>query len=387
MKVGVGMKKETLSNIIFSPFEDNEENKQIKEYAKKIKNLPDFKNLNIYIVQYNDTPTFNKKLKLVNFYDQQIKKVTSIANSICFGGGLYHYLKKEILIFLDNQIRFGRIKSIKISLSQEKLEVKHEKEYIKKTCCSILKTMYHEKRHYLQHETKNNSFESIMQQIEIDLKTSVYGIFKYLTKHDSWYIEIDANDYGVNMALDYYKNNPQDDNVDLKYLEYLQKKYLRDDLLYDFDSFFTMYNICLEKLPIRHYLLNKYFKDTKEMTWYKVLYGNENKLKSIEDILNNPLVNDIDSKFINLVLTSKYLNKDTDYANLEYKTLVKLYEAFQIRLETICSNIDKISNIDIKIKTNDLNRVKEDIIWCNKILIELQEQINNNKSKIKYKQK
>ncbi len=387
MKVGVGMKKETLSNIIFSPFEDNEENKQIKEYAKKIKNLPDFKNLNIYIVQYNDTPTFNKKLKLVNFYDQQIKKVTSIANSICFGGGLYHYLKKEILIFLDNQIRFGRIKSIKISLSQEKLEVKHEKEYIKKTCCSILKTMYHEKRHYLQHETKNNSFESIMQQIEIDLKTSVYGIFKYLTKHDSWYIEIDANNYGVNMALDYYKNNPQDDNVDLNYLEYLQKKYLRDDLLYDFDSFFTMYNICLEKLPIRHYLLNKYFKDTKEMTWYKVLYGNENKLKSIEDILNNPLVNDIDSKFINLVLTSKYLNKDTDYANLEYKTLVKLYEAFQIRLETICSNIDKISNIDIKIKTNDLNRVKEDIIWCNKILIELQEQINNNKSKIKYKQK
>lgn len=387
MKVGVGMKKETLSNIIFSPFEDNEENKQIKEYAKKIKNLPDFKNLNLYIVQYNDTPNFNKKLKLVNFYDQQIKKVTSIANSICFGGGLYHYLKKEILIFLDNQIRFGRIKSIKISLSQKKLEVEHEKEYIKKTCCSILKTMYHEKRHYLQHETKNNSFESIMQQIEIDLKTSVYGIFKYLTKHDSWYIEIDANNYGVNMALDYYKNNPQDDNVDLNYLEYLQKKYLRDDLLYDFDNFFTMYNTYLEKLPIRNYLLNKYFKNTKEMTWYKVLYGNENKLKSIEDILNNPLVNDIDSKFINLVLTSKYLNKDTDYANLEYKTLVKLHEAFQIRLETICSNIDKISNIDIKIKTNDLNRVKEDIIWYNKILIELQEQINNNKSKIKYKQK
>lgn len=387
MKVGVGMKKETLSNIIFSPFEDNEENKQIKEYAKKIKNLPDFKNLNLYIVQYNDTPNFNKKLKLVNFYDQQIKKVTSIANSICFGGGLYHYLKKEILIFLDNQIRFGRIKSIKISLSQKKLEVEHEKEYIKKTCFSILKTMYHEKRHYLQHETKNNSFESIMQQIEIDLKTSVYGIFKYLTKHDSWYIEIDANNYGVNMALDYYKNNPQDDNVDLNYLEYLQKKYLRDDLLYDFDNFFTMYNTYLEKLPIRNYLLNKYFKNTKEMTWYKVLYGNENKLKSIEDILNNPLVNDIDSKFINLVLTSKYLNKDTDYANLEYKTLVKLHEAFQIRLETICSNIDKISNIDIKIKTNDLNRVKEDIIWYNKILIELQEQINNNKSKIKYKQK
>ena len=247
--------------------------------------------------------------------------------------------------------------------------------------------MYHEKRHYLQHETKNNSFESIMQQIEIDLKTSVYGIFKYLTKHDSWYFEIDANNYGVNMALDYYKNNPQDDNVDLKYLEYLQKKYLRDDLLYDFDSFFTMYNTYLEKLPIRRYLLNKYFKDTKEMTWYKVLYGNENKLKFVEDILNNPLVNDIDPKFINLVLTSKYLNKDTDYANLEYKTLVKLHEAFQIRLETICSNIDKISNIDIKIKTNDLNRVKEDIIWCNKILIELQEQINNNKSKIKYKQK
>lgn len=387
MKVGVGMKKETLSNIIFSPFEDNGENKQIKEYAKKIKNLPDFKNLNLYIVQYNDTPTFNKKLKLVNFYDQQIKKVTSIANSICFGGGLYHYLKKGILIFLDNQIRFGRIKSIKISLSQKKLEVEHEKEYIKKTCCSILKTMYHEKRHYLQHETKNNSFESIMQQIEIDLKTSVYGIFKYLTKHDSWYFEIDANNYGVNMALDYYKNNPQDDNVDLNYLEYLQKKYLRDDLLYEFDNFFTMYNTYLEKLPIRNYLLNKYFKDTKEMTWYKVLYGNENKLKSIEDILNNPLVNDIDPKFINLVLTSKYLNKDTDYANLEYKTLVKLHEAFQIRLETICSNIDKISNIDIKIKTNDLNRVKEDIIWCNKILIELQEQINNNKSKIKYKQK
>ena len=381
------MEKETLSDFIFSPFEENEENKHIKEYAKKIKDLPDFKNLSLCIVQYNNTSIFNKKLKLVNIYDQQIKKVISITNSLCFALGMYKCFKKEILIFLDNQIRFGRIKSIRISLSQKKIEAEHEKDYVKKTCCSILKTMYHEKRHYLQYETKNNSFESIMQQIEIYLKVSLYGSFKYLTKHDNWYFEIDANNYGVNMALDYYKNNLQDDNVDLKYLEYLQKRYLRDYLLYDFDNFFTMYNTYLEKLPIRNYLLNKCFKDTKEMTWYKVLYGNENKLKSVEDILNNPLINDIDSKFINLVLTSKYLNKNIDYANLEYKTLVKLHEAFQVRLETLCSTIDKISNIDIKIKTNDLNRVKEDIVWCNKILIELQEQINNNKPKIKYKQK
>lgn len=381
------MEKETLSDFIFSPFEENEENKHIKEYAKKIKDLPDFKNLSLCIVQYNNTSIFNKKLKLVNIYDQQIKKVISITNSLCFALGTYKCLKKEILIFLDNQIRFGRIKSIRISLSQKKIEAEHEKDYVKKTCCSILKTMYHEKRHYLQYETKNNSFESIMQQIERYLKVSLYGSFKYITKHDNWYFEIDANNYGVNMALDYYKNNLQDDNVDLKYLEYLQKRYLRDYLLYDFDKFFTMYNTYLEKLPIRNYLLNKCFKDTKEMTWYKVLYGNENKLKSVEDILNNPLINDIDSKFINLVLTSKYLNKNIDYANLEYKTLVKLHEAFQVRLETLCSTIDKISNIDIKIKTNDLNRVKEDIVWCNKILIELQEQINNNKPKIKYKQK
>lgn len=381
------MEKETLSDFIFSPFEENEENKHIKEYAKKIKDLPDFKNLSLCIVQYNNTSIFNKKLKLVNIYDQQIKKVISITNSLCFSLGMYKCFKKEILIFLDNQIRFGRIKSIRISLSQKKIEAEHEKDYVKKTCCSILKTMYHEKRHYLQYETKNNSFESIMQQIEIYLKVSLYGSFKYLTKHDNWYFEIDANNYGVNMALDYYKNNLQDDNVDLKYLEYLQKRYLRDYLLYDFDNFFTMYNTYLEKLPIRNYLLNKCFKDTKEMTWYKVLYGNENKLKSVEDILNNPLINDIDSKFINLVLTSKYLNKNIDYANLEYKTLVKLHEAFQVRLEALCSTIDKISNIDIKIKTNDLNRVKEDIVWCNKILIELQEQINNNKPKIKYKQK
>lgn len=381
------MEKETLSDFIFSPFEESEENKHIKEYAKKIKDLPDFKNLSLCIVQYNNTSIFNKKLKLVNIYDQQIKKVISITNSLCFALGMYKCLKKEILIFLDNQIRFGRIKSIRISLSQKKIEAEHEKDYVKKTCCSILKTMYHEKRHYLQYETKNNSFESIMQQIEIYLKVSLYGSFKYITKHDNWYFEIDANNYGVNMALDYYKNNLQDDNVDLKYLEYLQKRYLRDYLLYDFDNFFTMYNTYLEKLPIRNYLLNKCFKDTKEMTWYKVLYGNENKLKSVEDILNNPLINDIDSKFINLVLTSKYLNKNIDYANLEYKTLVKLHEAFQVRLETLCSTIDKISNIDIKIKTNDLNRVKEDIVWCNKILIELQERINNNKPKIKYKQK
>ena len=216
-----------------------------------------------------------------------------------------------------------------------------------------------------------------MYQIEANLKPSLYGSYKYLSQHDSWYFEIDANNYGVNKALEYYHNNPNDDHVDLEYLQYLKNRFKANELTYDFDSFFTLYNIYREKIPfysnVRNTLSNIFLKN-KNMMWHKVLYGDKKQLISIDEIINNPSVSELDSKFINRVLTSRYLNRRTNYDNLDYDTLLRLSLEFQNRLTETCNTAD--SNLCSYMKKKDLVRVKRDIEYYKNILASLQARID-----------
>ena len=133
----------TFKDFASSPFVETEETEEIKQYAKRLGQLDDFKDLKLYFVQYNDTDTLKGKLKLVDLYEQSKRKTLSIVSGFLPYNGMYNILTKNIMIFLDNQIKYGKIKQISINLSKLKLEIKKDLNYINKTCCSILKTMYH----------------------------------------------------------------------------------------------------------------------------------------------------------------------------------------------------------------------------------------------------
>ena len=327
--------KMSLKEFLTSTFFDTQETLEIKRYAKSLKELDDFKDTKISFVQFQDNDIFKQRIKLYNPFKKNQKKAISIINFILPRYGSYDMKAKKIYIYIDNQIIFGKIKKIVISISKMKIDAYKEKNVVNKICCHILKTMYHEKRHKLQDSVKDNSFESIMYQIETNIRPSIFGRIKYFSNHDKWYTEIDANNYGVNKTLEYYDNNPQDKHADLQYLLFLKKMYEYDKKMYDFDSFFNAYNIHREKIPFYNNVRNSLsdiFSNNKDMDWHKVLYGNKKRLRNIEEILSDPLISKIDEKFINSVITSKYLNKNIDYANISDEVKEKLLIAFNLKL-------------------------------------------------------
>lgn len=367
-----------ISEITLSPFIENNKSKKIKEYAKKIIKLHDFKNLKICLVQYND---INKNEKYTYVKDAKTKAV-SLVTSILPYNGYYDSVSNNIMIFIDNHIKYGKFSSIVINLKEFNINLKKQNNYFKKTCCSILKTLYHEKKHYLQQNELNNSYDSIITQMETNLKGSLYGSINYTLRHDDWYIELDADMYAINNTLNYYKNNPEDQNVDFEYLNYLQKITTYKQYLYDFDKFFNIYNIYKEKLPIisniRSKLFNRVLND-KSKYWHLALYDENNNLRNIDEIINNSLLNDIDEKFINNVLTSKYINNKTNYDGLDIETLKRLKFEFEKKVDKTKDilNIlvaEKDNNILRMIK-KDLERLRNDLKYCENTIIKLQNKI------------
>ena len=366
------------------PYSDTREVREIKKYAKKISQIDDFKDLNLYLVQYYDTEAFNNKLVLSNFHKLLRRKTISIISSFSQYFGSYNPETKGIMIYIDNQIKYGKAYKVYNNLNN-KIEIKEDLNSLKTTCSNILRTMYHEKRHHLQKTKKNNSFTSIVCQIEDNMKESLYGISKYFKNHDEWYFEIDANLYGVKKAIEYYENNPQDNHADMNYLKDLYYINKTQKYAYDFDKFFTMYNIYREKNPFytssKNIITSNIFLKDKEEIWHKVLYGDKKRLKPVEEIINNPLINKIDPKFINYVLTSKYLNKNTNYDELDYDTLIILANEFKKRIEDTEKTIDKDSTLYISLELKDYKRIKDDLIYYEDTLKQLQARINEYKNK------
>ena len=63
--------------LAFSPFDDNEETRYIKQYAKQLGQLDDFKHLKLFFVQYNDIKTYKQKMKLEKLPECSNFKITS----------------------------------------------------------------------------------------------------------------------------------------------------------------------------------------------------------------------------------------------------------------------------------------------------------------------
>lgn len=384
--------KYTIKEFITNAFIETPETKYIKDYTKYLKTMDDFKDIGVCFVQFRDSEVYKSKLKLYNITTDLTKKIISTASSIKTSNGFTTPKSNSIIILLDNLIRFGKIKYIKINITPKisnLIQIEKENNWVKKTCSNILKTMYHEKKHIMQQNNISNDFDSIMYQIETNERFTLLGIKEYKLHHDKWYFEIDANNYGVNKAIDYYKNNPSDNNVDINNLEHLKKVYYYDKLTYDFDYFFTSYNNHKKVVnpinTIREKIASK-LVNSKDLAWHKLLYDENNKIRDIEQIINSPLVNEVDPKFVNLVLTSRYLNDNLNYQSQNISVLKRLKAEFELRYKEISKVIEELLQIDDKYilqrNKKNIERIKNDFSYYKEKITLLDEIINKEQNSI-----
>ena len=384
--------KYTLKEFISTVFVETSETKYIKDYTKKIKTMDDFKDIGVCFVQFRDSDIYKSKLKLQSFATDITKKIVSLAFSFTKTTGLTTPKSNSMLVLLDNSIKYNKLDYISIKLTPKLsnlIHIEKKPNWVKTTCSSILKTMYHEKKHIMQQNYISNDFYSIMYQIETNERFTLSGIKEYQLHHDKWYFEIDANNYGVNKAIEYYKNNPSDNNVDINDLEYFKRIYYYDKLTYDFDYFFTSYNNHKkQRNPISKVRekINSKIVNSKDLAWYKLLYDENDNMRSVEQIINSPLVNEVDQKFINLVLTSRYLNDNLNYQLQDISILKRLKVEFELRYKKISKVIEELLQLDdnyiLQKNKKNIEKIRNDFAYYKEKIIILDEIINKEQTSI-----
>ena len=115
--------KNEFLKFIFSPFIENDETIKIKKYARELKKIDDFKDLSIYFVEYNSIDKFKTKLKLVDISKQLCMKSISIVASTLPYLGIYNNFTKNILILVDNGIKYSKINNIILCFPKVKIDI------------------------------------------------------------------------------------------------------------------------------------------------------------------------------------------------------------------------------------------------------------------------
>lgn len=345
---------------IFSPFFDDKDSLEIKEFVRKIRKSPEFSKMKINIVQFNH---IRGKFKLNrNNKTHLIREF--IRPSV---GGCYSKDEDKIFIYVDNYVR-----PIRISKSEKN-----------NSFSRIVQGIFHEYRHRCQYSLNHNeTFNLIFCDIS-RLVMEYRGKFKYLLEHDSFFIEIDANNYGVSKAIEYFEEHQEMAKYSNKRdLDIHRLMYDYDECVYDFDKEFTYYNIIRE--TVANDELRQKIKRDKNKRWHKVFYGNKKRLKTIYEIINHEDFAKVDDRFINYVFTSRYFNKLLDYSTISDDIKKRLLYEFKIRKEELLLKIDFVHNNRIETgerRINDMKRMVNDLNYYDHKIFELSSLLSKRKLK------
>lgn len=247
------------------------------------------------------------------------------------------YGKGDIVIFLN---RVEKIKKIDFS----------------KGVVEFLDTVYHELRHSIQKSALDISYEKYIFFLEKHLMIERVKEFDYLTNHDEFLIEIDANLYGIRNASEYLKKyEPEMYEEKKEYMERLEKKYIFDYNMYDASRTFDLAVTVMR---------NQYRKDGISC---ETIFMNENgTFKSIKDILDNPLLNTIDKRVVALIMSSETFLKEADFSELTYDYL-KLFSLILKYTKSVY--INQLNYLDQALQegiiNKDLYKIKKDDIINN----------------------
>ena len=347
-------------NYIFSPFFDDKDSIEVKKFINKLRKSPEFSQMKIHIVQFNN---IRRGVKLSK--DDRTHLIREFVRPSV--GGCYSDREDKIFLYVDNYVR-----PIRVSKSEKK-----------KTFSRIIQCLFHEYRHRIQYSLNHDEdFNLIFSDIS-RFVMKYRDKLEYLSNHDSFFIEIDANNYGVNKTIEYFTMNPDM----LKYynmrdLEIHKLMYDYDACVYDFDKEWTYYNVLREMIPFNE--LKAKIRRDKNKVWHNVFYGDKKRLKSIDEIINHKDFDKIDIRFVNYVLTSRYFNKQLDYSLLTRKTIRMLLYHFEQRREELLLKIDFVHNNKLESKKrrlSDMKRLVNDLSYYNCKIFELSFILNNSKNR------
>lgn len=347
---------------IFSPFFDDKDSIEIKKFINRIRSSSEFSKMKINVVQFSDFG-IKKRFKL-DKSDRSHLFREFVRPSV---GGCYSDVDDKIFIYVDNYVR-----PIRLS--------KREKD---KTFTRIIQGIFHEYRHRVQYRLRHKEDFNL---IFCDISRFVLGYrdkIDYLSKHDSFFIEIDANNYGVNKTIEYFNNHPEMiryyNERDLDMHKYM---YEYDQCVYDFDKEWSYYNVLREMIPFED--LKRKIRRDKDKVWHNVLYGDKKRLKTIEDIVNHEDFDKLDNRFINYIFTSRYFNKQLNYSSLNRYLVKFLLNQFEFRREELLLKIDYVRNNKIESedrKRRDLSRFVKDLQYYDSKILELTALLVKVKSK------
>lgn len=381
------MKDSFLSSYLLSPFFDTPETIEIKKYVQEMKKENEFECIKINYIQVRDNDIFKEKLELTNPVGILFNKMGAIISSMKFSNtARYDILSKNIDIFVDVIIRTCKIDgkiSIFINLDHSKkskinYKLYDSEEMVKKSCMHIRTTLYHEIGHYVQQNYLNNSFKSMLYLMEIINRFNVLESLKYhFNNYDDWFMEIDADNYAINRAIEYYQNNPDDTNYDEEYLEDASLKNQYRLLTYNFDHLFSNYNKNRKVLPMGIFnLILSYFR-SKDLLWNKVFYGNKKDIKNIDEIISDKDFMLIDKEIVVYVFTSDYFNTNLDYSTISDEAKYVLLNSFIIMKKIVMNNLDKLFDYK-QIKKKDILRLEKKLLFCESKVGELTNLLSTN---------
>ena len=238
--------KSNLITYLLSPLIDSKSTRDLKKFAEDIMGLEDFKDDEIQLVKCKDCKILSNGLRLMDTIEETKRMTKAIIKSNSKSYGQYSPSENKMYILLDAAARKSGLRIIKFDITNHKFTTKSSEEKFKIACTNILATMYHEKRHSYQHSLKNNSFLSTMYSMEqACLSLSREAQKYYISNHDNWFIEIDANKVGINEAFKYVEKT-NDERIDKRLLAKAKKRNNVLNKLYDFDSVFSYFNNLLK---------------------------------------------------------------------------------------------------------------------------------------------
>lgn len=294
--------------------------KEIKEKCKKVIEEEAKKQeveLNIEpltIVEYYDSDAFKEKTTI----EKTMTKFTLINV-----GGLFDNETQKIIIFTD---RMGKSEKIE---SPNKL-------------AAALFASYHEFKHQLQYlEKEMTETEKFIISLEGVIKTFFYK--EYRINHDKYYMEIDANLYGINKTKKYFYQFEPDLYSEAK--EYLTEKWEKTTRKH-------LENYNFQKTITKFYLLYL-FKginlNSLNIPGLEIFINKDNHFRNPKDILDRFQKSNLDETVFNDILSSNIYLKD-----IKIKDLTK--EDKDILSNVLIKELDKINNL---IKNNNQNYDKQ----------------------------
>ena len=245
------------------------------------------------IIEYYKNPILKKKMTINRAFEPLKAK------------GFYDIKERDICIFINgtNKVNFP------------------------KKLASIIKTTYHEIRHFQQYNEEMNddyfSYEDFIKLYEIFLITQT-SKSDYKARHDEYFLEIDANVYGISKTKEYLEKHNLLTEENRIFIEEKSKEYQLD---------YDKYDIQLTLKKFHEICQNKHIKNI-DFWFFDIFYTNDlKKFKSINEIMSNPDIEKIDKRIIRDILSSEHFIKSVDFSTISEQEKNILMNALNETLE------------------------------------------------------